>query len=91
VLYGRNDEDGRESKASRPQPGLSLSARRWLVLILGVALVGGAALVWLPEVARWVTLAQIQALTWRPVSIEAVELNLLTADSRFAGSVSPSM
>lgn len=62
MLYGRNDEDGRESKASRPQPGLSMSARRWLVLILGVARVGGAALVWLPEVVRWVTLAQIQAL-----------------------------
>jgi hypothetical protein len=49
-----------------------MSARRWLVLIVGVALVGGAALVWLPEVARRVTLAQIHALTWRPVSIEAV-------------------
>jgi hypothetical protein len=47
-------------------------------LILGVALVGGAVLVWLPEVARRVTLVQIHALTWRPVSIEAVELNVLT-------------
>jgi hypothetical protein len=68
-----------------------MRARRSGLVFLGVALVGGAALVWLPEVARWVTLAQIHALTWRPVSIEAVELNLLTADSRFAGSVSPSM
>ena len=72
MLDGRTDEEGRESKASRPQPGPSMSARRWLVLIVGVALVGGAALVWLPEVARRVTLAQIHALTWRPVSIEAV-------------------
>ena len=35
-------------------------------------------MLWLPELVRRVTVAQIRARTERPVSIEAVDLNLLT-------------
>src|SRR5262245_30752621 len=55
-----------------------MNMRRWFVVILGVAMVGGAIVLSLPEVARRVAVAQIHAYTGRPVSIEAVELNLLT-------------
>ena len=52
---------------------------RWLALLLGLILIGGAALLYaLPEIVRWVAVARIHAATDRPVSIEAVELNLLT-------------
>src|SRR6185295_20060278 len=55
--------------------------RRWLLLLLGVVLIGGAAAATvyaLPEIVRRVAVARIHAATGRPVSIEAVELNLLT-------------
>ena len=55
--------------------------RRWLLLLLGVVLIGGAAAATvyaLPEMVRRVAVARIHAATGRPVSIEAVELNLLT-------------
>jgi hypothetical protein len=56
-----------------------MSARRWLALVLGVLLVGGAVAVYrLPELARRVTVARLHALTHRPVSIERMDLNLLT-------------
>ena len=58
-----------------------MRARRgWLALLLGVVLIGGAAaaVYALPEIVRRVAVARIHAATGRPVSIEAVELNLLT-------------
>jgi hypothetical protein len=57
-----------------------MRARWWrLALLLGVVLIGGAATVYaLPQIVRRVAVAQIHAVTGRPVSIEAVELNLLT-------------
>jgi uncharacterized protein involved in outer membrane biogenesis len=58
---------------------LLMTTRRWLALILGLVLVGGAVtLYWLPQLVRHVAIARIQALTHRPVGIEAVELNVLT-------------
>ncbi|HZA41113.1 MAG TPA: DUF748 domain-containing protein [Actinomycetota bacterium] len=56
-----------------------MSRRGWLVLIVCIVLVGGAATwYWLPELIRQVAVARIHAMTGRPVSIEAVRLNLLT-------------
>lgn len=54
--------------------------RRWLLLLLGVVLVGGAAtaVYELPEIVRRIAVARIHAATGRPVSIAAVELNLWT-------------
>jgi hypothetical protein len=53
--------------------------RRWLALLLVVLIGGAAAVVYeLPEIVRRVAVARIHAITGRPVSIEAVELNLLT-------------
>src|SRR5262245_35617750 len=62
-----------------------MSARRWLALILAVALLGGAVMLCLPELVRRVALAQIHALTERPVTIEAVEVNLLTGQFAIRG------
>src|SRR5438093_1511983 len=56
-----------------------MTTRRWVVLIVGIVLIGGAvALYWLPQIVRHVAVARIHALTQRPVSIDAVELNLFT-------------
>ena len=54
--------------------------RRWLALLLVLAVVGGAAatVYALPEIVRRVAVARIHSATGRPVSIEAVELNLWT-------------
>jgi Domain of Unknown Function (DUF748) len=53
--------------------------RRRLALLLGLVLVGSAVTVYeLPQIVRRVAVARIHAVTGRPVSIEAVELNLLT-------------
>jgi hypothetical protein len=53
--------------------------RRWLALLLGLVLIGGAVTVYeLPRIVRRVAVARIHAVTGRPVSIEAVALNLLT-------------
>ena len=57
-----------------------MRARRgWLALLLGVGLIGGAAaaVYALPEIIRRVAIARIHAATGRPVSIAAVELNLM--------------
>jgi uncharacterized protein involved in outer membrane biogenesis len=51
---------------------------RWLVLALGLMVVAGAVtLYWLPQIARRVAIAQIEATTHRPASIDAVDLSLL--------------
>ena len=56
-----------------------MRARRRLALLLGLVLIGGAATVYsLPQIVRRVAVARIHAVTGRPVSIEAVELNPLT-------------
>jgi hypothetical protein len=56
-----------------------MSGRRWLVLIVCIVLVGDTVILyWLPELVRQVAVARIHALTGRPVSIGAVQLNLLT-------------
>jgi hypothetical protein len=56
---------------------------RWFALIFGLVLVGGAVTLYrLPQIVRHLAIARIHALTERPVSIDAVELNLLTG--RFA-------
>ncbi|HMH50476.1 MAG TPA: DUF748 domain-containing protein [Candidatus Acidoferrum sp.] len=53
--------------------------RRWLALVVGLLVIGGAVAVYrLPELVRRVAVARIQAMTHRPVSIDRVELNLLT-------------
>jgi Domain of Unknown Function (DUF748) len=53
--------------------------RRWLALIFGLVVVAGAVTLYsLPAIIRQVAIARIHALTERPVSIEAVEFNLLT-------------
>ncbi len=53
--------------------------RRWLALLLTLLLIGGAVTLHaLPEIVRRVAVARIHAVTGRPVSIEAVELNPLT-------------
>jgi Domain of Unknown Function (DUF748) len=53
--------------------------RRWLALLLGLVLIAGAITVYeLPRIVRLVAIARIHAATGRPVSIEAVGLNLLT-------------
>jgi hypothetical protein len=55
-----------------------LSARRWLLLISCVVLVGLALTLYaLPEVVRRVAIARIHALTGRPVVIDRVDLSLL--------------
>jgi uncharacterized protein DUF748 len=46
---------------------------------LGLVLIGGAATMYgLPRIARWLAVTRIHAATGRPVSIEAVELDLMT-------------
>jgi hypothetical protein len=53
----------------------AMPARRWIVLLLTLTLVGAATLSWLPEIVRRVAIARIHALTGRPVAIDAVALN----------------
>jgi uncharacterized protein involved in outer membrane biogenesis len=56
-----------------------MSTRRWLTLIFGIVLVGGAVtLYWLPRIVRQVAVARIHALAQRPVSIDAVSVNVFT-------------
>lgn len=56
-----------------------MSARRWLASIVGVVLIAAATTPYvLPELARRIAIAKIQTLTQRPVSIDRVDLNLLT-------------
>jgi uncharacterized protein involved in outer membrane biogenesis len=53
-----------------------MHGRRWLVPIVGIVVLGSAlALAW-PVLVRQVAITQIHALTGRPVTIEAVRLNL---------------
>ncbi|RPH79415.1 MAG: DUF748 domain-containing protein, partial [Candidatus Rokuibacteriota bacterium] len=58
--------------------GSYMRALRWLGLAVGVlVLVAGAVTHWLPQIVRRVAIAQIEATTHRPASIEAVDLSLL--------------
>ena len=60
-----------------------MSARRWLVLVLGIVLLAVATgPLWLPPIVRHVVIARLHAATQRPVSIDAVAVNLFTG--RFA-------
>lgn len=55
-----------------------MRALRWLALALGLLVVAGAVtLYWLPQIVRRVALAQIEATTHRPASIDAVDVSLL--------------
>src|SRR6266481_4093140 len=57
---------------------MSRRLRRWLI-VLGVLLVLGVALVWsLPEIVKWQALKQIPAITGRAASIEDIDINLFT-------------
>jgi hypothetical protein len=64
-----------------------MSARRWLVVFVGLVLVAGGvvAVSRLPELARRVAIARIHAMTERPVSIDRVDLNLLTGRASVRG------
>jgi hypothetical protein len=56
-----------------------MNARRWIAIVLGILLVGGVVAAYrLPELVRRVAVARIHALTGRGVSIERIDLNLLT-------------
>ncbi len=55
-----------------------MSARRWLVLVFSLLLVGVAVTLYaLPELVRRVAVARIQAITERPVRIDRVDVDLL--------------
>jgi uncharacterized protein involved in outer membrane biogenesis len=57
-----------------------------VALVLVVVLAGTAlALLTLPELVRRVAIWQLQALTGRPVTIEALELSLATGDFSLRG------
>ncbi|HEU4367031.1 MAG TPA: DUF748 domain-containing protein [Methylomirabilota bacterium] len=63
-----------------------MRGRRALALVFGIVLAAGAITLYsLPQIARRVTVARIQALTQRPVSIDAVELSLLTGRATVRG------
>jgi uncharacterized protein involved in outer membrane biogenesis len=65
-----------------------MSGRRWraLAVIVGVFLVGATvALTWLPELVRHAAVARIHALTGRPVSIDRIDLKLLTGRATVHG------
>src|SRR3989442_4289856 len=64
---------------------MNIRSRRSLIVISGVLLlvvVGGAMLYALPTVARHVAISQLRAITKRPVSIDRVDVQLLSG--RFA-------
>lgn len=68
--------------------GERVTSRRYrrLFLIVGVALVAIAATLYaLPDVMRRVAIAEIQAITHRPVRIDRVSLNLLTGRFSVSG------
>jgi uncharacterized protein involved in outer membrane biogenesis len=63
-----------------------MNRRRWLAVVVGVVLLGGAVAVYrLPELVRRVAISRIHATTQRPVEIERVELNLFTGRASIHG------
>jgi hypothetical protein len=63
-----------------------MSMRRWLALMVGLLLVGGAVVVYqLPELVRRAAVARIRAVTQRPVTIDRVELGLLRGRASIQG------
>jgi Domain of Unknown Function (DUF748) len=63
-----------------------MNARRWLALVLGVLMVGGAVLAYrLPELVRRIAVARIHATTQRAVSIDRLDLNLFTGRAAIHG------
>ena len=55
-----------------------MNARRWLVLVVALLLVGGAVVVFaLNGIVRYAAVEEIQAMTGRTTSIDAVDVSLL--------------
>jgi hypothetical protein len=63
-----------------------MNRRRWLAVVVGVLLVGGAVAVYrLPELVRRVVVSRIHASTQRHAEIDRVDLNLFTGRAAIHG------
>src|SRR6185369_9890740 len=92
---GSNDRAGSEPVChldTRPSPARTMQhegpmrVRHRVALVVACVLVASAvSLYWLPEIARRVAVARIHVLTQRRVTIEAVELGLLTGSVTLRG------